>query len=547
MENFTINGNNFKNMLLVGTATLKKNSEIVNDLNVFPVPDGDTGNNMVKTMEGGVKALAKTQSDVLSQVVAEFANGALMGASGNSGVILSQILKGISIGLKDLTEVTATDLARAFTLGVETSYKAVEKPVEGTILTVFREATEYAAKNITETSTVIDFLKLHVEQAKKTLLKTKEILPVLKQADVIDSGGAGYVYIAEGMLSALSGEEVELNIDDFSTENKSNDIDFSLFTSESQMIYGYCTEVIIRLQKSKVNVEEFSVDTLTHKLKEYNCDSIVCYKFDDAVKLHTHTFNPGVVLNECQKYGEFLQLKIENMTLEHSETQEKLPPKKVGVVAVVNGEGLKDLFTELGADVVIDGGQTLNPSSGDFLKAFDKVNAEDIFVLPNNSNVLLSAKQSAEMYDKKRINVIPVKTIQEGYVALSVINPDIEDIEMQIDDVKSAIEYVDSIEITYAVRDAKIGEKTVKKGEFMAIHGKDLLAVGDDKIAVAINSIKAICDEDDKEICTVFYGKNLNKEEIERFESIMEEELIDLSLNAIDGGQDVYDFLISLE
>ena len=547
MENFTINGNNFKNMLLVGTATLKKNSEIVNDLNVFPVPDGDTGNNMVKTMEGGVKALAKTQSDVLSQVVAEFANGALMGASGNSGVILSQILKGISIGLKDLTEVTATDLARAFTLGVETSYKAVEKPVEGTILTVFREATEYAAKNVTETSTVIDFLKLHVEQAKKTLLKTKEILPVLKQADVIDSGGAGYVYIAEGMLSALSGEEVELNIDDFSTENKSNDIDFSLFTSESQMIYGYCTEVIIRLQKSKVNVEEFSVDTLTHKLKEYNCDSIVCYKFDDAVKLHTHTFNPGVVLNECQKYGEFLQLKIENMTLEHSETQEKLPPKKVGVVAVVNGEGLKDLFTELGADVVIDGGQTLNPSSGDFLKAFDKVNAEDIFVLPNNSNVLLSAKQSAEMYDKKRINVIPVKTIQEGYVALSVINPDIEDIEMQIDDVKSAIEYVDSIEITYAVRDAKIGEKTVKKGEFMAIHGKDLLAVGDDKIAVAINSIKAICDEDDKEICTVFYGKNLNKEEIERFESIMEEELIDLSLNAIDGGQDVYDFLISLE
>ncbi len=547
MQNYTINGSDLKNMLLVGASVLKNNCDYINDLNVFPVPDGDTGRNMLKTMEGGVKAISKTSPVTACEVMQEFASGALMGASGNSGVILSQILKGISIALKDLKVVSVGDLVNAFNNGVKISYKAVENPVEGTILTVFREATEYATQNVTENSTVIDFLKLHIEQAKKSLANTKEILPALKKADVIDSGGAGYVCIAEGMLSALSGEEVAVTLGDFDSDAKVETADFSLFTSDSKMTYGYCTEVIIRLQKSKVNVEDFNVDTLISKLKEYDCDSIVCYKFDDAVKLHTHTFTPGIVLNECQKYGEFLQLKIENMTLQHTETEEKLPPKKVGVVAVLNGDGLKDLFCDLGVDVVIDGGQTLNPSAGDFLNAFDKVNAENIFVLPNNSNVYLSAKQAKEMYTAKNVYVMPVKTIQEGYVALSVINPDIDDIEMQIDDVNSAIEYVDSIEVTYAVRDAQIAEKSVNKGEFMAISGKELLSTGEDKVAVAVNAIKAICEDDEKEICTVFYGKNLTEEEIDRFESIIEEELPDLSLNGMHGGQDVYDFLISLE
>ena len=398
-----------------------------------------------------------------------------------------------------------------------------------------------------ENSTVVDFLKLHIDQALKTLAKTKEMLPALKEADVIDSGGAGYVYVAQGMLSALSGEEISVTFDDFSSENKVETADFSLFTSDSQMVYGYCTEVIIRLQNSKVDVENFSVDTLISKLKEYDCDSIVCYKFDDAVKLHTHTFTPGVVLNECQKYGEFLQLKIENMTLQHTETEEKLPPKKVGVVAVVNGSGLKDLFTELDADVVIDGGQTLNPSAGDFIKAFDSVNAENIIVLPDNSNIYLSAKQAEEMYTKKSVRVVPVKTMQEGYVALSVINPDGDDIDMQISDIKSAIEYVDSIEVTYAVRDAVIGDKSVKKGEFMAIFGGKLLAVDSDKIDTALSAINKLNGDDEKEICTVFFGKNLSQDEIDRFTESMEEQFPDLSLNALYGGQDVYDFLISLE
>ncbi len=547
MDNFVINGGQLKGMLLSAVATLKNNADIVNQLNVFPVPDGDTGSNMLSTLENGVKCLAKIETDNVGEIFKEFSYGALMGARGNSGVILSQILKGISLGLKDVEKATAKDLATAFEMGIKTSYSAVEKPVEGTILTVFREATEFSLNNTNDNLSVVDFLKLHIEQAKRTLAKTKEMLPALKDANVVDSGGAGYVYIVEGMLSYLLGKEIAITLDDFDTKNTKEDIDFSLFTSDSKMVYGYCTEVIIRLQNSKVNVEEFNVDTLISNLKKYDCDSIVCYKFDDAVKLHTHTFTPGVVLNECQKYGEFLQLKIENMTLEHSETQEKLPPKKVGVVAVGNGEGLKELFYELGADVVIDGGQTLNPSAGDFINAFEKINAENIIVLPNNSNIYLSAKQAEEMYDKANVKVAKVKTMQEGYVALSVINPECDDVETLLSDIYASVDFVDSIEVTYAVRDAIIADKSVKKGEFMAIHNGKLLAVGCDKVETALSAIKAINDEDEKEIATVFFGKNLTKEEVDRFSESVEEELPDLSLNALDGGQDVYDFLISLE
>lgn len=547
MENYVINGNDLKNMLIVGATTIKNNADKVNELNVFPVPDGDTGTNMTKTMEGGIKIISNSNLNTIGEVMLEFSKGALMGASGNSGVILSQIIKGISNGLKGLENATVSDLANAFSEGVKTSYSAVEKPVEGTILTVFREATEFACQNIDNNSTVVDFLNLHVEQAKKTLAKTKELLPVLKDADVIDSGGAGYVYIAEGMLSALSGDEVSVTLDDFNYETPQSETDFSKFTSETEMVFGYCTEVIIRLQKSKTDIENFDVNLITDKLKDFGCDSIVAYKFDDAVKLHTHTFTPGIVLNECQKYGEFLSLKIENMTLQHTENIEKLPRKKLGVVAVVNGDGLESLFYELGADVVINGGQTLNPSAGDFINAFESINAEHIIVLPNNSNIYLSAKQAEEMYKGANVHVMPVKTIQEGYVALLVINPEFDDIKTQINDVKASVSGVDSIEITHAIRDAVIGGVEVKNGEYMAIFNGKLLAVDKDKIVTAINSIKAICESGDKEVCTVFLGKNLTQDEVDKFTESIEEELPDVMLNCIDGGQDVYDFLISLE
>ncbi len=544
MSDYSVDGKLFKSMLFSGAGSLKNNADIVNELNVFPVPDGDTGINMLKTLQGGLQTLSSSNGETVSEVMGDFSRGSVMGARGNSGVILSQIIKGVQKGLEGLTEVTALNLANAYQKGVEYAYSAVEKPVEGTILTVFREATEYASKNINENSTVVDFYTLHLKQARKSLLETKEKLQVLKEADVVDSGGAGYVYIVEGMLKALVGEELAVALDEEIAET--NAVDFSLFTSDSEMVYGYCTEFILRLQNKKVDVNSFDINVIKDYLKEIGGDSIVAYKEEDAVKVHVHTLTPGLVLNYCQKFGEFLTLKIENMTVQHTEVEKKkAPKKKLAVVAVVNGDGLKDLYTELGADAIIDGGQTSNPSAGDFIKAFNEVNAENVIVLPNNSNVYLASKQAQDMYKDASVYVVHTRTPQEGYVALSVINTAMDDIEDQIQDVEGAIEDVLSIEVTYAVRHATLNGKTVEKGEFMAISEGQLTAVSTNAVDTAIDSLK--CVDDDKEIVTVFYGKDLKESERERFEELFEENFPDFSLTTYDGGQDVYSLLISVE
>lgn len=546
MGNYSIDGKVFKSMFLSGTGSLQSNAQIVNELNVFPVPDGDTGINMLKTMQGGVKNLASTAGEAVSDIAYGFSRGASMGARGNSGVILSQIIKGIQKGLEGLSVISVSDLVNAYKKGVEYAYASVEKPVEGTLLTVFREATEYASSNVNENSTIEEFYALHLKQARKSLKETKEILPVLKEANVVDSGGAGYVYIVEGMLKALVGEDVAITVDE--SEVSSESVDFSLFTSDSEMVYGYCTEFILRLQKSKVDVNSFDVSIIKDYLKSINGDSIVIYKDEDAVKVHVHTLTPGLVLNECQKYGEFLTLKIENMTVQHSgveEKKEKAPRKKLAVIAVANGQGITELYKELGADYVIDGGQTSNPSSGDFITAFNKVNAENIIVLPNNSNIFLASKQAKEMYKEANVYVVPTKTVEQGYVALSVINGTMDDIEGQIADIKGAISEVSSIEVTYAVRDANLDGLAVKKGEFMSICDGHLTAVGSNAVETAISALKKV--DDDKEIITVFYGKDLNDEERQNFEELFEEEFPDFSLTAYDGGQSVYSLLISVE
>ena len=543
MSNFNVDGKVFKSMLLSGAGSLQNNIDVVNDLNVFPVPDGDTGTNMLKTLQGGIQALANCNGDTVSEVIGAYARGAVMGARGNSGVILSQIIKGIQKGLDGLSVLTPKDLVNAYQKGVEYAYSAVEKPVEGTLLTVFREATEYAAQNVNESSTVEDFYTLHIKQAQKSLQQTKEILPVLKQANVVDSGGAGYVYIVEGMYKALTGEELSVSLDGEIAATES--VDFSLFTKDSEMVYGYCTEFILRLQTKKVDVQNFDVSVIKEFLKTIG-DSIVIYKEEDAVKVHVHTLIPGLVLNECQKYGEFLTLKIENMTVQHSGVEEKKAPRKnLAVVAVANGNGITELFKELGADYVIDGGQTSNPSAGDFIKAFDLVNADNIIVLPNNSNVFLASKQAQDMYDGSNVYVVPTKTLEQGYVALSVINTTMDDIDDQISDVEAAIKDVSSIEVTYAVRNATIDDLTVQKGEFMAICDGHLTAVNKNAVDTAIDALKNV--DDDKEIVTVFYGADLNEDERQRFEELFEETFPDFSLTVYDGGQAVYSLLISVE
>lgn len=545
MAIFTINGNQLKNMLLASASALSQNVELVNELNVFPVPDGDTGFNMLKTLEGGIRKIANFEKEPVSKVINAFGEGSLLGARGNSGVILSMFFKGLAKGLENAQEITVSDLKFAFEKAVESAYSAVEKPVEGTILTVFKESTNYANENASEDVGVDGYLSILYESANKTLIKTKYMLPALTEADVVDSGGAGYIYVLEGFIKALTGEEVSYSLNDL--EEKSEEIDLSLFTSDSVMEYGYCTEFILRLQSTKVNVLEFSEQILIDYLKEIGGDSIVCVKSGDAVKIHVHTFTPGLVLTKFQQYGEFLTLKIENMTLQHNETQKQTPKKKVAVVAVANGTGVTELFKNLGADYVVNGGQTSNPSANDFIKAFGEVNAENIIVLPNNSNVILSATQSANMFKGSHVIVVPTKTIQQGYVALSLLNTSVDDIDKHVEEIKDMLLEVTSIDVTYAVRNATIGGKTVIKNNFMGISHGELLATCEDKVNTAINSIKSTEDIEDKEIITVFIGNDVTESEKERFEEEVSVAFPDQELVVYDGGQDVYSFLIAIE
>ena len=541
-----INGRDLKDMLIGGISFLKDNENTINELNVFPVPDGDTGHNMLMTLEGGFKAISKLDSPSIGEVMSAFSKGALMGARGNSGVILSQILKGWQLGLEGVETANVMQFAKAFKNGVKTAYSSVEKPVEGTILTVFRESAEYAFENINENSTFEDFFKLHINKASETLKNTVEMLPQLKEAGVVDSGGAGYLIIIEGMNKALSGEEIAISLDDFSTENSTEAVNFDLFTRDSQMKYGYCTEFILRLQTIKVNPDEFEVETIVNYLKEMGGDSIVAYKNDDTVKVHVHTFEPGKVLLYCQKFGEFLTLKIENMTLQHSATTDKVERKKLAVVAVANGDGLIELFKEMGADAVIDGGQTTNPSAGDFLQAFNSVNAEEILVLPNNSNVYLAAKQAEEMYKDAKVMVLHTKTLQEGYTALSLINSEMS-IDEQLDDVLDALKYVLSIETTYAIRNATLNGISVNKGEFMAISNGKILATGEDIVTATVNALRNVEDIEDKEILTVFIGEDVSDEQKEEFASLVEDEFANLEYVEYIGNQKIYGFLLSVE
>lgn len=541
-----LNVSSLKDMLIGGAANLKNYVAEINELNVFPVPDGDTGLNMSKTIEGGVAKIKGGEFNSVNELFEEFVHGALFSARGNSGVILSQIFKGIQVGVSKLDVVNAVGFAHAFEEGVKYSYSAVDCPVEGTILTVFREATECAVKNVTEETSIEDFLKTYIEQAVKTLAKTKDILPQLKEAGVIDSGGAGYLRIVEGFYKALTGEEIAVTVDD--VYEPQQELDFSAFTRDSVMVYGYCTELIIRLQTAKTDVDNFDVNLIKDELKALGGDSIVAYVDGDVVKVHVHTLNPGNVLNVCQKYGEFLHLKIENMTLQHEETiatktEEK---KNIAVVTVANGDGLINLFKQLGADGVVNGGQTGNPAAGDFIKVFDTISAENIIVLPNNGNIILAAEQAAELYDKAKVTVIPTKTMQQGYCALSVVS-DCEAFDDLVSDIKAVISGVTSYEVTYAVRDAIVNGVEVKKDEFMCISDGKLVSAGYTKVNVLMEALANTEEIEDKEILTVFYGKNLSDNEKNRFRNAVEENYPDLELIEYDGGQDVYSFLAAVE
>ena len=552
MSTQSLDGSKLREMLIGGAENIRQNLSEINDLNVFPVPDGDTGTNMTMTIDGGLAELGGASSS-LSSVMDRFAHGMLLGARGNSGVILSQIFAGIKEVLSRYESVTAVDLAEAYKSGIEKSYASVVNPTEGTILTVFRESTEYASERIDSTSTIEDFYRLHIEEARRSLERTKEILPVLAEADVVDSGGAGYLCIAIGMYSALTGEFSEELYKVSEPMPAAPRLDLDSFRRDSVLEFGYCTEFLLRLTCDKTpDFESFDPAIIISTLEELGGESIVCYKTDDIVKVHVHTFEPGAVLNACQRYGEFLTLKIENMSVGHTEAEAK--PKKVNelnkpysVIAVATGEGLSSLFLDMGADGIIKGGQTANPSTEEFLEAFDAYHAEDIIVLPNNKNILLAAKQAQEMYKDARIHIVPTKTIMQGYAALSVINPGVSDIDTIVESAARAAAESVGGEITCAVRDVSIDGVDIKKGDYIAISEGSITAVADTSEQALLKMLASVADLDEREIVTLFVGLDVDDERRAEITERLEELYPELEIIVYKGGQELYDFLVTVE
>lgn len=539
----------FEKILTYGAVNLQANKQEINDLNVFPVPDGDTGTNMYATLAGGIDNLKKNEMQTVGQKAEALAEGMLLNARGNSGVILSQLFYGIAQGLMGVKVATIPQFGEALRKGVQFAYKAVVKPVEGTILTVAREAAELVCLKIDKNTTLEKFFRDYLKELKVSLQRTPELLEILKESNVVDSGGAGLVCIAEGFYKAIVGDvsldEVAITVDQPSKTQNGNNV---LFDKDSKMDYGYCTEALVQLLDSKKGVESFVLNDFIEFLTSLG-DSVVAVQTGTKVKVHVHTMTPSLVLAECQKYGEFISVKIENMTLQHNDVLGAAKHQKrvkTAIVAVSSGDGFTEIYREYGADYIVCGGQTDNPSAEEFIKGFDSVNAENIFVLPNNKNIVLAAKQAAELYTKSNVVVLPTKTPQQVYCALMVCTSR-DDVETLRSDMEEAVSEVESYAITYAVRDAVVGGIEINKGDYMAFKEGALIIDEKDEFNCLQKMFDTVEDIDDKAIVTVFYGKTVDKDLKSKVHDFIENRCPDADLVEYDGGQDVYSFLISLE
>lgn len=551
-----LNGEQFKELIIAGAKNLRANIEEVDSLNVFPVPDGDTGTNMSRTIEGGIKAVKDKKEENLDLLGKDFSKGMLMSARGNSGVILSQIFRGICRGFAGKSEVNALELVEAYKVGVKQAYGAVITPVEGTILTVFREATEAVAKKVTKDSNINDFFELHLEQSVKSLKKTKELLPVLKEADVIDSGGAGYVYIVKGMVKLLDGEKIEQELSSAEDEKDTHEVDFSAFGADDVLQFGYCTEFILRLQNSKVDVENFDVQTIVDRLNEEDIsgDSIVALKDGDVVKVHVHTKEPGLVLHKMREYGEFLTTKIENMALQHNENlseeehaQKKMEHKKYAVVAVAHGKGIKEQFEAFGVDVVVSGNQTMNPSTEDFIRAFKQIDADNIIVFPNNKNIVMAAKQAAQLYKGAKVKIAPSVSIPQCYSALTMLDFSSDDLTLIMGNFNEAIRNVVTVEITTATRSTKLQGVIIHKNDHIGIVDHRIVTSSRMKNRIVYDTLRKIKDIKDKQVVTIIYGEDVTEVEKVKNMELLKNKFPYLEFGAIDGGQSVYKYLIAVE
>ena len=541
-----INGHDFYNMVVNASNRLLEESDFVNALNVFPVPDGDTGTNMSMTFKAAVKEIENLNSESIGETSKKLAKGALMGARGNSGVILSQILRGISKGLEGKTEVDGRDLAVAFEEGSKAAYKAVMRPTEGTILSVIRAAAE-SVTNVEE-SNVIAVMETVVTNAKIMLDKTPDLLPALKKAKVVDSGGMGLYIILQGMLDALK-NDIKAEIKDVAV--KSAGATGAASTEDIDIKFGYCTEFIIVGDASKAKEFQDKIENLG--------DSMIVVGYEDVIKVHIHTNDPGKVLSNAVQYGELSKIKIDNMREEHrevlalkneetaSDIQEEVAPaesKKYAFISVAMGDGITRVLKDLGVDYVIEGGQTMNPSTQDMMECISKLNADHIFILPNNKNIIMAAEQAAEISDKD-IRVIPTKSIPQGITAITMFNYE-ADVDANEETLKEALEMVKTGSVTYAVRDNEMDGIEIKEGNMLGLVESKIKAVGEDYFEVAKEILESMIDED-SELITIFYGKDVDESKMEEFIAELEDKYDDFDVQCYKGDQPLYYFIMSVE
>ena len=546
-----INGLVLAEMIDLGSKNLAKNAEKINALNVFPVPDGDTGTNMNLSMSSGAKETAANVVENIGELGKSFSKGLLMGARGNSGVILSQLFRGMSQYIADKKEVNAKEFAEAIQNGVSIAYKAIIKPVEGTILTVAREAAEAGLKAAENTTSVVEVMEAIYAEAQASLKRTPELLPILKEVGVVDSGGQGLVCVYQGFVAALKGEKiegleaVETNLVDMQFEDD-HDMDFM---NPEDIVYGFCTEFTVRLDKEK---KEFNEDKFREDMSKFG-DSLLVISDSEFVKIHVHTETPGDVFNYGQQYGELIKIKSDNMREQHREVLRKQEAKQVtapkelkeqAMISISMGAGLSKVLTSMGVDYIVEGGQTMNPSTEDIMKAIKEVNAKNIFIFPNNKNIQLAAKQAAELAEEN-VFVIESKTAPQGLAAVMVFNPQAS-AEENFANMQEVLSTVSTLEVTHAVRDTNIEGVEIKKDEFMGIRNG--------KIVVSNLSLNTVLEElleksldEDSEIVTLYLGEESTEEYTDFLEQLIEEKYPDVEVELIESGQPVYPYIIGVE
>ena len=552
----TINTQMLQKMFLAGAANLEAKKEVINELNVFPVPDGDTGTNMTLTIMSAAKEVKAIENPDMLSTAKAISSGSLRGARGNSGVILSQLLRGFTKEIRDCEEIDVPVLARACERATATAYKAVMKPKEGTILTVAKGISQKAGELAETTEDLEEFLPAVIRYAEEVLAQTPELLPVLKEAGVVDSGGQGLVEILHGAYDAFTGKEIDYSAIDAGEGTK---MVKPSRQAEADIKFGYCTEFIIMTDKPFTSKNETEFKGYLESIG----DSIVCVADDDIVKVHVHTNDPGLAIQKALTYGQLSRMKIDNMREEHqeklirdaektaeqqaqaAELKKKEPRKPVGFITVSIGNGMNEIFHELGVDYIIEGGQTMNPSTDDMLTAIDHVNADHIFIFPNNKNIILAANQAQSLTKDKDIIVIPTKTVPQGITAIINYMPE-ADVDTNIDAMKEGITHVKTGQVTYAVRDTHIDDKEIHEGDIMGIGDEGILSVSQ-SVEEAAREMLALMVDEDSELISLYYGQDVSEEDAEKFAQAVEEQYPDVDVDLHSGGQPIYYYVLSVE